>query len=388
MQTTLGVVLVCHFLAAFTVLGVPLFLPRLLHAFGIGENSQWIGGLFSLPTIMTALTAPWWGRFADKYGRRLSLQRALLGLTCAFVMAGMAPSLPWLIFALLLQGIAGGTLAAANGYLSVSLRGESLAKALNWTQFSARLALLSAPPLLGWILGEWPDLSLRLWLWLALLPLSGFVLSLFLPAEGETVPVSRSVTESEASHAALPLAPLLGLQFLFNFTMVVTFPYFLPYAKMWLGEGLWIGVFYSWPHLLYLVLLPLLQRFPSSSRHFLYGNALIVVSAIWHNVLDSAPALLAARTLLGIGILLGYSGINQLISQATQCSDAGHWFGRLDALGKWAGVMAGLCAGWLCTHWSFATPYIASAVAASLALMLFLLSPFKEPQYVNITRRS
>ena len=55
MRNTLPVVLVCHFLAAFTVLGVPLYLPRLLTSFGIGERSLWAGILFSLPAVMTAL---------------------------------------------------------------------------------------------------------------------------------------------------------------------------------------------------------------------------------------------------------------------------------------------------------------------------------------------
>ncbi|KGT88778.1 transporter, partial [Enterobacter cancerogenus] len=79
MRSTLPVVMACHFLAAFTVLGVPLYLPRLLTSFGLSERSLWAGVLFSLPAVMTALSSAWWGRFADRFGRRLSLQRALTG---------------------------------------------------------------------------------------------------------------------------------------------------------------------------------------------------------------------------------------------------------------------------------------------------------------------
>ncbi|MEE3649927.1 MULTISPECIES: MFS transporter [unclassified Brenneria] len=388
MRGVLTVVLACHFLAAFTVLGVPLFLPTLLQGFGIHAESLWIGVLYSLPTVATALSAPLWGRFADRFGRRLSLQRALLGLTAAFVMAGLAPSLPWLIAALLLQGIAGGTLAAANGYLAVSLSGAALGNALNWTQFSARLALLCAPAGLGLLISATPVPTLRLYLWLAVLPLAGFVLSLSLPLDdAPRHPSSRPqpALPGEPRHPAA--IRLLSLQFLFNFAMVVTFPYFLPFAQHWLSGESRIGLFYSWPHLLYLLLLPLLQRVTASSGHLGYGLTLMVIAAFWHSVLDSAVALLAARTLFGIGILFGYNGINRLISQTIASHNAGHEFGRLDAAGKWAGVAAGLSAAWLCAHFSVSAPFIASGVVAGLALFIFLFSPFKESTYEDLARR-
>lgn len=387
MKRVLGVVLVCHFLAAFTVLGVPLFLPRLLQPFGIAANSPWIGVLYSLPTVLTALSAPVWGRLADRFGRRLSLQRALLGLALAFAMAGLSPSLPWLILALALQGLAGGTLAAANGYLAVNLRGQALAAALNWTQFSARLALLCAPLALGGLLGALPQVGLRLYLGLALLPLAAFVLSLSLPSDASTMP-GKPVPASQQRESA-GVARLLCLQFLFNFAMVVTFPYFLPFARHWLHGDAWVGLFYSWPHLLYLLLLPLLRRTPGAPRHFAYGLLLMAIGAIWHAQLDSATALLAARCLFGIGILVGYRGLNLLISQACQEGSGGHWFGRLDAIGKWAGVLGGLCAGWLCAHVSLTAPFIASGAAAGLSLLVFYFPLFKkEAKHDYLLRRS
>ena len=275
MRSTLPVVLACHFLAAFTVLGVPLYLPRLLTSFGLSERSLWAGVLFSLPAVMTALSSAWWGRFADRFGRRLSLQRALTGLTLAFVLAGVSPSLPWLIVALALQGVAGGTLAAANGYLSLHLRGEDLAKALNWTQSSARLALLSAPPLMGAILMWQPDIGHHLWLGLAVLPMCGLVVSLRLPPD----PVTESpAPETKHRQVKTTFPHLWVIQFLFNFAMVVTFPYFLPYAANWLHSDVLIGVLYSWPHLIYLLLLPLWHRLTGRSVYFVPGMLLMALA--------------------------------------------------------------------------------------------------------------
>jgi len=385
MRSTLVVVLACHFLAAFTVLGVPLYLPRLLTAFCISERSVWAGVLFSLPAVMTALSSAWWGRFADRYGRRLSLQRALVGLTLAFLLAGFAPSLPWLVVALIFQGLAGGTLAAANSYLSMHLRGDELAKALNWTQFSARLALLSAPPLMGAILMWLPHIGQRLWLLLAILPLCGVLLSLFLPADS-SYSVKSGATQAEAGKN--PLYYLWLMQFLFNFAMVVTFPYFLPYASHWLHQDVLIGVFYSWPHLVYLLLLPLWHRLDGRCVFFVPGVLLIAIAAVWHMLLETPETLLAARTLFGFGMLLAYSGANQMLSDSIRQHNAGRQFGQIDAAGKWAGVAAGISAGWLSAHVSLQAPYLASAMAALCAALIFITSPLRGSDNVRITRCS
>lgn len=385
MRNILPVVLACHFLAAFTVLGVPLYLPRLLTSFGLSERSLWAGALFSLPAVMTAVSSAWWGRFADRFGRRLSLQRALTGLTLAFVLAGLSPSLPWLIAALALQGVAGGTLAAANGYLSLHLRGEGLAKALNWTQSSARLALLSAPPLMGAILMWQPDIGQHLWLGLAILPLCGLVASLRLPPD----PATESPTpETKHKRVKTSFPHLWVIQFLFNFAMVVTFPYFLPYAAHWLHQDILIGVLYSWPHLIYLLLLPLWHRLTGRSVYFVPGMLLMALAALWHLQLNATPALLVARTLFGCGMLLAYSGTNQMLSDSIRQHSAGKQFGQIDAAGKWAGVAAGLAAGWLVTHFSLQAPFLASALAASGAIALFVFSPLRGSGYVRITRRT
>lgn len=385
MRTILPVVLLCHFLAAFTVLGVPLYLPKLLAPLGVASTSSWSGVLFSLPAIMTAVFAGYWGGFADRYGRRLSLQRALASLTLAFVLAGLAPSLVWLVLALALQGMAGGTLVAANGYLSQHFDHDLLAKALNWTQFSARLALLVAPPLMGGILMLLPNIGQKLWLVLALLPLTAFFISFSLPTESKTAKGGKT----ERVKVTPPLSGALWcITFFFNFAMVVTFPYFLPYASNWLHQDLIIGLFYSWPHLIYLLLLPLLHLIPSRQGYFVLGMLLIAFASLLQGQIVNFFILAIARTLFGVGILLAYSGINQLLSTHIQASRAGAQFGKIDAAGKWGGVAAGVSAGWLVSHVSLQAPFWASAFAAVIAMVSFVNFVVRGINNVGISRSS
>ncbi|RBD98954.1 MFS transporter, partial [Xanthomonas oryzae pv. oryzae] len=101
MKRILGPVLAAHYLAAFTALGMPLFLPQVLAELAPSTAVGWSGVLYVLPTLCTALTASAWGRLADRYGRKRSLLRAQLGLALGFAIAGFAPSLTWLVVGLL-----------------------------------------------------------------------------------------------------------------------------------------------------------------------------------------------------------------------------------------------------------------------------------------------
>ncbi|MGO4780749.1 MFS transporter, partial [Lysobacter sp. 2RAB21] len=68
MMRILGPVLTAHYLAAFTALGLPIFMPRVLAELAPGAPDWLVGVLYVLPTICTALTASAWGRFSDTYG--------------------------------------------------------------------------------------------------------------------------------------------------------------------------------------------------------------------------------------------------------------------------------------------------------------------------------
>ncbi|APO94788.1 MFS transporter [Xanthomonas vesicatoria] len=371
MKRILGPVLAAHYLAAFTALGMPLFLPQVLAELAPTAAVGWSGVLYVLPTLCTALTAGTWGRLADRYGRKRSLLRAQLGLALGFAIAGFAPSLSWLVVGLIVQGTCGGSLAAANAYLASQPQAGPLARALDWTQYSARLAMVSAPALLGLAIALGPAQSL--YRALALLPLLAFALTWRLPADQPTArpratAPSSSGTEQAArpSTAASALWPaLLIAQFLFCFAMVVTFPYFIPYAlARGAGHDALAGLLYSLPHLVYLVVLPWWRR-GDGEAWLIPGLLLFALACLWQALLHDAIALAAARLLFGVGMLFGLRGLNRSLALVASGQGAGRLFGRFDACGKWAGVAAGAAAGALAQAAGPALPFLAAAVAAA-----------------------
>ena len=75
-QSVLPVVLLSHFTAALVALGMPPFFGLILTGTFAVEHTVWVGWFYIIPTVCTALAAPFWGRIADRFGRRWSPHRA------------------------------------------------------------------------------------------------------------------------------------------------------------------------------------------------------------------------------------------------------------------------------------------------------------------------
>ncbi|MBC7859854.1 MAG: MFS transporter, partial [Burkholderiaceae bacterium] len=180
-RAIVGTVMGCHFIAAFAALGMPPFFALILAKSLHSEAPYLAGWLYVVPTFFTAVSSPWWGRLADRYGGRPLLLRAQLGLAASFLLAGWAPNTWVFCSALLLQGLLGGTFSASNAYLAGVVRGPALTRSLTLMQWSARAALVVAPATLGWLMSGLES-PLLLYRYLALLPLAAAACIWRLPA--------------------------------------------------------------------------------------------------------------------------------------------------------------------------------------------------------------
>ncbi len=96
-------------IVAMTLL-VP-FLPLYVAELGVRDPAaiaQWSGIAFSATFFAAALIAPFWGRMADRYGRKVMLVRASLGMAIAMSLMGMAHNVYELVGLRLFAGFAGG----------------------------------------------------------------------------------------------------------------------------------------------------------------------------------------------------------------------------------------------------------------------------------------
>ncbi len=328
----------------------PLVVERSFHQ----ADSGWGAVLYVLPLTVMAVAGPAWGLFADRFGKRLSLMRAQIGLAAVLLLCGYTQSLPAFAACLILQGLFGGTYSASNALVATCYQGDGLARALSWLQFSARLSLFAAPSVVGYLLEANPLFTYR-WLWL--LPLASFFLLLSVPPAPSMVQEPPPPKRGEG----LPWVQVVALEFGFTVATVVTFPYFV---KAFHGPERLAGLSFGLPHLVYLLLAPLVIR--SSHRPLTLALALYAVTMAAHAVVGP---LLPLRLLMGVALTWGYVSLNDLIGNCVKPEQAGRAFGWLDSASKLAGVFAGLLAGALVRAWGPSAPFACAALlAGGLAL--------------------
>src|ERR1700760_1646093 len=87
------------------------FLPIYVEQLGVTDPAaiaEWSGAAYGAAFFSAALTAPLWGYLADRYGRKLMLIRASLGMAIAMSLIGMAHNVYELVGLRLLAGLLGG----------------------------------------------------------------------------------------------------------------------------------------------------------------------------------------------------------------------------------------------------------------------------------------
>jgi multidrug resistance protein len=138
--------------AFIDMLGLLMILPLLpFFAQQLGAGGFVVGMLVSSFAVAQLVSAPMWGRFSDKYGRRPALLVGLGASAIAYLVFAYADSL-WLLFASrIVQGAGGGTVSVVQAYVADATRPEDRAKSLGWLS-AATNAGVAIGPVIGSLL--------------------------------------------------------------------------------------------------------------------------------------------------------------------------------------------------------------------------------------------
>lgn len=115
------------------MVGFLIVMPTLpFYAKHLGARPVVITLIISSFFFAQLITAPLWGRFSDRYGRRPALLIGLSISAVAFALFGFANSIALLFLFRLVQGAGGGTTGVVQAYVSDSVPPEERAQALGW----------------------------------------------------------------------------------------------------------------------------------------------------------------------------------------------------------------------------------------------------------------
>jgi MFS family permease len=151
----MGKLVVLMITAFVDMVGLLMIIPLLpFYAKNLGANGLLVGLLFSSFAIAQLITAPVWGRFSDRYGRRPALLVGLTASAIAYVVFAYANAL-WLLFlSRLVQGAGGGTVSVIQAYVADALAPEDRARGLGWLS-AATNAGVALGPALGPFASHW-----------------------------------------------------------------------------------------------------------------------------------------------------------------------------------------------------------------------------------------
>ncbi|MCX6544342.1 MAG: MFS transporter [Acidobacteria bacterium] len=126
-------------------------LPLYIHQLGARDEAEiamWAGLSLGVTPAVTAVLSPWWGRVADRFGRKLMVERSLVSFIVIMAATAFAQR-PWHIFALrALQGLFAGYGGLTLAMAAESAPRERMASAIGLVQTSQRLG-----PALGPVIG-------------------------------------------------------------------------------------------------------------------------------------------------------------------------------------------------------------------------------------------
>ena len=136
------------------MVGLLMIIPLMpFYAREMGGGALEVAILMSAFTAAQLISAPMWGRFSDRYGRRPALLVGLTAACVAYVVFAFATSIWLLLLSRIVQGAGGGTVGVIQAYVADSVEPENRAKALGWLSAATNVGVAIGPAIGGVALG-------------------------------------------------------------------------------------------------------------------------------------------------------------------------------------------------------------------------------------------
>lgn len=140
------------------MMGFLIVLPLLpFYAERLGASPFAVGALVASFALAQLVTAPFWGRLSDRYGRRPMILGGLTISAIAYIVFESADAV-WLLFlSRFVQGAGAGTVGVVQAYVSDSVPKGERAKALGWLTAATSAGVMIGPAIgslsawLGWV---------------------------------------------------------------------------------------------------------------------------------------------------------------------------------------------------------------------------------------------
>src|SRR5882757_7553529 len=371
---------------------------------GIGSISGLIVAAF---TVAQLLSAPMWGRFSDRVGRRPTLLIALGASAIAYLIFGFAHSLIVLFLSRMVQGAGGGTVGVIQAYVADSTDPKDRARALGWLSATTNLGVALGPVLGSFALAlgkrdlvpgpatlqmgrAAPGIMAAglcvlnmIFAWRYLTESRDFSEQ---PQADEVRPTSRQAIWRVISHSSEPASRLIWIYaisigaFQGSFSVLALFlnarfqvtEQTIGYFFMYVGA---ISVFAR------VLVLGRMVDWLGEANLSRLGLVLLAGGVVGMPLSRNLGMLAIAVALLPLGTAFTFPCVTALLSRVIQPRERGLYMGMQQTYGGVSRIIAPLFFGWAFDHLGVSSPYFfSSAIILATILLGFGLDKYARPE--------
>jgi DHA1 family multidrug resistance protein-like MFS transporter len=230
-KRTLYIVFFAQMVAVAGFLVTVPFLPLYVEELGTNTNlsTEFLAGLtYSAQAFTMAIASPIWGALADRYGRKLMVERAMFGGTVILLLMGFVQSAEQLVLLRAVQGMITGTISAANALVAAQTPREHTGYAMGLLQVGMGIGV-AVGPLIGGVIADAVGYAAAFYATAALLFIGGVLV--WWGVEEHFEPPEAPETEAKSLVAkwrhvlSTPGIPVTyGLRFLSQLGQMMIFP--------------------------------------------------------------------------------------------------------------------------------------------------------------------
>lgn len=383
--TLVSAVVLCG--ASYTMI-IP-FLPLYLMELGVGQDNvkMWSGVVFAATFLVAAVMAPYWGRRADRSGKRRMIIRAGISLSLTYFLCAWVRTPFELVGVRILMGIASGFVPASMALVASSAPIEKMGFCLGVMQTALVVGGIVGP-LLGGTLSHW--FGMKLSFIVAAVILSGATVAVWClveEPERASAPSQTSLLEDlKVAFANPTLVRVFGLFFLVQIVTMTLQPLMALYVAELQGTmegvGLTTGFIFSLYGAASAIAAPIWGRIGQGS---LLRGALVtafVGAGLFNTGQFFAPNILlfaAMQFLMGLFLIGVFPMINMIAINATDVTYRGRVFGLTNAANQ-LGCMVGPLAGGFVSSWTGIRPVflLTGAILVLLGIYTFRMKLEKQ----------
>lgn len=358
---------------------------RVLASVGLGGEGAAVSLLIATYAVVQLISAPYWGRVSDRFGRRPAMMIGLGGSALAYLVFAYAPTLDWLFLSRIVQGAGGGTVGVIQAYVADSTKPEERAKALGWLSASTNAGVALGPVIGGaamHFLGtSGPGLAAALMSCITMLFAFHYLTeshdAAAAHAAGKTVRRSGEAIWRVLSHGAEPSSRLIWIYAITMGSFQAQTTALALFLSWRFGvTAATIGFFFTYIGVISvitraLILGKMVDRF-GEARLSRLGMTLLAMGLGGMPFAPNIPVLALAIALVPLGTAFTFPCVTGLLSRVVASHERGLYMGVQQTFGGVARVLGPLYFGWAYDHLGPRVPFVTAAVVVLLTISLGL----------------